>query len=267
LSAEELGYAHELGVLKLYALRKESHLCPVDSEKAPIIDTALTSSPVGGPPKVISWEDTSLIHNSCHSMSWADVPRRPWAVDRTSAWAPAGLLRLYGFANSIVANAGFALAIAAVDCAAINDEEQLSQLVPSTASSPNINTLINKLLFGVVNNPRSRWCANFIMGAYLTTHCPEYGRAISGISQSLFGQFVLNCDVARGNHVSPPIVNQMPWASYPYLVVPDNTPYALLDVPIMPNEQWEEWVGIQHVEENWDQTIPARVFGSFTAIP
>jgi hypothetical protein len=262
LLAEGIGYADELTLSGISDLRLESHLCPENAEDAPIIRASLSSG-LTTPP--VSWEFVSQIQNSFHDMNWADVPRndRPWAVDRTSIWSAAGLFGLQKFGAGVAVAGGLNPALGLVDCAALNDREQLLQpLLPAAAPGLPLNNILNNLFLGQVSSPRSRWCANFIMGAYLSTRCPEYGRAVSGISYSLFLQFLLNCDVARGNTVSPALHSTtFPYAAFPYSVVPDNTPFALHDVPIMPNEEWEAWVTIQHVDENWDQTVPARVFG------
>jgi hypothetical protein len=262
LLAEGIGYADELTTAGISDLRLESHLCPENAEEAPIIRASLSAGLAGSP---LSWEFVSLIQNSFHDMAWTDVPRnkRPWAVDRTSIWSAAGLFGLGQFGAGVAVAGGLNAALGLVDCAALNDREQLLQLIgPAGPPGPPPNNVLNNLFIGVVSNPRSRWCANFIMGAYLSTRCPEYGRAVSGISYSLFLQFLLNCDPARGNTVAPALHSSTnPYAAFPYAVVPDNTPFALHDVPVMPNEEWEAWVTIQHVDENWDQSVPARVFG------
>jgi len=235
-------------------------LCPVNAEDAPIIRAELAS---GLAPTTLSWEYTSLIQNSFHDMEWTDIPSswRPWAVDRTSVWGPAGLFGLHEFGKGVAFISGQPPILGLVDCAFLNDREQLLQEVgPSPPPPGPVNNVLNNLFQGIVNSPRSRWCANFIMGAYLSTRCPEYGRAVSGISYSLFLQFLLNCDPNRGNYVGSALFGSNPYAAFPLAVVPDNTPFALHDVPILPNEEWEAWVTIQHVDENWDQSIPARIF-------
>jgi len=267
LQAEGIGYADELTLAGISDLRLESQLCPENAEEAPIIRASLSS----GLTAPLSWEFVSLIQNTFHDMAWADVPRneRPWAVDRTAIWSAGGLFGLQKFGAGVAVGGNLNPALGLVDCAALNDREQLLQpLLPPAGPGLPLNNILNNLFYGVVANPRSRWCANFIMGAYLSTRCPEYGRAVSGIAYSLFLQFALNCDPARGNQVSPALhAGVNPYAAFPYAVVPDNTPFALHDVPIMANEEWEAWVTIQHVDENWDQSIPARIFGIPAAPP
>jgi len=258
--AESQGFADALTLRGLHDIRNESHLCPINPDDAPIIRAPLYSPPLGGL-QTLGWELTSLIQNTYHEMAWADVPSRPWVVDRTSGWGGAGNMILLGYGVAIVvAGAGRDPTVGRVDCAALNDPDQLNVVLPLGNATLANQTLFKNLMIGMVNNPRSRWCANFAYGAYLSSRCPQYGRAISGISATLLQQFFLNCQ-GRGNSVSPLLIGGLPYAALPFVAVPDSTPFALFDVPVLPNEQWEAWVGIEEVDHDWNWGVPAVIFG------
>jgi hypothetical protein len=255
----------------VYDFRLEGHLCPADPTDAPIIRAPLwTADPLDAaafPTQYIGWEHTSLIHNTYHEMTWADVPVRPWAVDRTSAFGDAGVTRLWALATGALLGPFPGIMnrdpqLGRIDCAALNDREQMSVLIPArTNPTIEVDTVLNNLMLGIVNNPRSRWCANLIYGAYLSTRCPEYGKAVSGIAESLFMHFTFNCQ--RDNHVAPLLIlpSGSPFATFPYFAVPDATSWALHEVPITPNERWEEWLEIDEVDVEWDQDDIAHIFG------
>jgi len=232
----------------------ESQICNIVATRSASIQGTF-HSPYDKDGKVV-WEHTSIIFHSYHEMKLANVAKRPWAVDATSAWGQAGAMRLWGIAKATLSSVNRHPSLADVDCATLNDIESLSRIVPATAAVIGTVTLaavpketvINQLFFGVVANPRSRWCANLIMGSYLSTRCPEYGVAFSGLELSTYLHFINNCAASRGNTVSSLLIGQNPWSAIPFYIVPDGTPYAIRDIPTLPNEIWEDWLELDEID-------------------
>jgi hypothetical protein len=244
----------------------ESQICTVDPRKSSSIQGSFYS--LSDLKSHVVWPRSSVIFHTYHEMDFADVPKKPWAVDATSAWGDAGAMRLWGMGLGTILPTGRDPILARIDCGDLNDPEVLSKKLGAVFSGSTIvspaDTVNNNLFLGIVRNARSRWCANLIMGSYLSSRCPEYGRAISGIELSAYLHFVQNCAASRGNEVTPLLITTAgpvpaPYSSIPFYVVPDGTPYALRDVPIMPNEKWEEWLGLDDVGINY-HGIPV-IFG------
>src|SRR5688572_21141706 len=86
-------------------------------------------------------------------------------------------------------------------------------------------------------------CLQYIL-AVLASHCPLYGQAVSGISKSLMDKVFNNCFSER-NNIWPDNLHSFvhcpngAWnvpsfikAWYGLPVVPDDTPFALHDLPL-----------------------------------
>jgi hypothetical protein len=265
-----------------------SFSCPADPlDEPPFTELLWTSK---GP---LESERASVIHNTFHDLHFGDVDTRPWPVDRTSLYSAAGGMELWGY-NDLFFGSTVNLFLNStewgsnetaapydirrhVTCATLNDETALDLLFPSdnVCTSPVHHRLIDELLVGILWNENDAYCLEAIWGAYLSTRCPKYGTAVSGISYSLFLNFYRNCFPnpidgrpgidTREVHIGPSSV-QVAEGVFAYFnilglpIVPDGTPFALHDITIPPNEQFEEYTGIDSVHQNMDSPYPSNLY-------
>jgi len=215
-------------------------------------------------------------------MRFGDVEYKPWAVDRTSLYSEAGALNVYGINAGLFWGAGDFVR-PGVTCADLNDPEALEALIPNSVNNvsnpvcshsvfpPSAETfgshrVIDELVVGLLGTENDVFCLKAIWGAYLSTRCPEYGVAISGISYSLYRSFVDNCAPApwRDVHLGPTLVQLptqngtigVPYSIFGLPIVPDGTPFALDDITIPVSNEFEDWVEIDEIdEESSYQTI------------
>jgi hypothetical protein len=234
-----------------------SHNCPVDPLHEPPYTHRLWTA--RGP---LESERASLIHNTFHDMKFADVDTHPWPVDRTALYSAAGGMELWGYNDAFFRLAGDNRA--EVTCATLNDPTALDLLVGSDStctSNPFPHRWIDELVTGVLWNENDAFCLNAIWGAYLSTRCPKYGEAVSGIAYSLYLNLFRNClpnnQIAHGVpvravHIGPSVVNlgggiAVPFNIFGLPIVPDGTPFALHDITVPTSEQWEEYTGIDNI--------------------
>jgi len=244
LEAEKVGVSH----------------CPVNPANADILDEAIISaSPFDA--GAITIEAASTIHHTWHDMDLADVATRPHAVDRTSLWAKAGAARLLGLTVSIQAQLGTVVSKAEVDCAALNDKQQLDAVYLLPFS------LLDLIVNGNLITPRDAYCLRQIYGAYLSTRCPAYGTAYSGIELSLYQRIATNCAPGVANpdaHLSPALISvnsfPVPLNTLGYWVVPDGTPFAFKSVPIEPNGVFEDYTNMDEIAQNLDNEDVQHAF-------
>jgi len=260
LQANELGWNASFG-------------CPVDPlDEPPFTELLWTSQ---GP---LESERASVIHNTFHDMHFGDVDTHPWPVDRTSLYSAAGGMELWGYNDIFFGPTSGPHDIRRhVTCATLNDETALDLLYPSdnVCVSPIPHRLVDELLVGILWNENDAYCLEAIWGAYLSSRCPKYGTAVSGIAYSLFLNFYRNCfpNPADGRpgidtrevHIGPSTV-QVAQGVFAYFnilglpVVPDGTPFALHDISIPPNEQFEEYTGIDSVHQYMDSPYPSNLY-------
>jgi len=252
--------------------------CPVDAfDEPPFTELLWTSR---GP---LESERASVIHNTFHDLHFGDVDTKPWPVDRTSLYSAAGAMELWGY-NDFFFNTGNTTDIRRyVTCATLNDETALDLLYPSNnvCTSPVPHRLIDELLVGILWNENDAYCVEAIWGAYLSSRCPKYGTAVSGISYSLFLNFYRNCFPnpkdgrpgidTREVHVGPSTVLIGGAKAYFNIlglpVVPDGTPFALHDITIPPNEKFEAYTGIDTVHQYSDSPYPSNAYCIYAAGP
>jgi len=248
--------------------------CPVDPlDEPPFTELLWTFK---GP---LESERASLIHNTFHDLNLASVDTHPWPVDRTSLYSAAGGMELWGY------NYGFfdlnEDIRGDVTCATLNDKTALDLIYGSDAgcnSGLAPHRLIDELLQGLLMNENDAFCLEAIWGSYLSTRCPKYGEAVSGIAYSLYLNLFRNCLAnfadgrpnipTRAVHIGPSLVQvalgvNVPFSILGLPVVPDGTPFALHDITVPPNEKFEEFVGIDSVHQYGDGTFPLNVFCFF----
>jgi len=251
-----------------------SYFCPVDPDQAPIYTHDLWTAT--GPVPV---EVASLYLNTYEEMEFADVDVEPWVVDRTSLYADHGALWTFGV------NAGLFLANGDinrpyVDCNTLNDDEALDANIPGnvTGVCPITNhPLVDELVTGIIATENDVFCLKAIWGAYLSTRCPQYGVAVSGISFSLYLSFVDNCSpdalfadgpetFHRAVEIGPTFVTvpaglgtvQVPYSIFGYPIVPDGTPFALEDITVPVSAEFEDWADLDLV--TYESSYAASLF-------
>jgi hypothetical protein len=196
-------------------------------------------------------------------MRFGEVDHHPWAVDRSALYSEAGAMNVFGINFFMLTGNGFAQDVGRwnVTCATLNDPEALLELkdggatpgCPTGEGAP--HRYIEELVNGLLANENEAFCLKAIWGAYLSTRCVEYGRAVSGISFSLWRQVYDNCKPDPSRHresyISPSLINiggaGIPFNTFGLPVVPDGTPFALTEFPIKANEKFEHFVGIDYI--------------------
>jgi hypothetical protein len=241
-----------------------SYQCPSDPEESPVYtDTLFTAS---GP---IVPEVASLIHNTYHEMLFGEVEYKPWPVDRTSLYSEHGALNVFGLNDALLRAAGDFVR-PEVTCATLNDPEALDMLLDEDsicnipplfafdADYPLKHRVVDELVQGLLGTENDVFCLKAIWGAYLSTRCPEYGVAVSGISYSLYRSFYDNCSPFpwRSVHIGPTMVQLpvgnttvgVPYSIFALPIVPDGTPFSLSDITIPVSNQFEDWSEIDEID-------------------
>jgi len=208
-------------------LTNASSLCPADAKKEPIL-RSFTSEP-----SLNDFEHTSVVNTRWFDSNLADFPKIPWPVDRTSYYGGVG----YGKGTSGEVQIHF------YDCADIVQESIVDLHYEEGGVKGNESTILNGLLL----NERDKRCARFALAQYISSRCPEYGRAISGVCESLYLRVWNEC------HERFPVTNAgaVRADTYPdskaieaYYIVPEDTPYCLKDWPIYPSGRMEHLAGL-----------------------
>jgi len=231
--------------------------CPKNARDAPIIRDNVADSNNG----YVDIRTVSVIHNTFHEMEYGVVPYRPWPVDRTSLYGRLGAIRLSAYFNLVSSQLGLD-AGGNSDCATVNSKELLID-----------SGLIHNYLQGALITPRDVFCVRAMLGSLISTHCPEYGKASSGISWSLYLNLATNCgpfnELTAGDE-APNVFPQLydlggifiPKTIFGYLTVPDGTPFAIDSVQIWPSEILEEEFEIDEINYDLENEDPVYVFGS-----
>jgi len=201
-------------------------LCPLDPAKEPIsreyyYNAAETDSLIE--PEV---ERTSVAHTQWHDSQLADFPTRPWPVDRTS---PYGAL---GFFSNNVENGDF------FNCGYLTSRDLIEKELEGEDAS--------QILYGVLSSPRDKFCVRLYLSALLTSRCPAYGVAVSGVCKSFYDQINTNCfapgDSNIGSVTSSITDDDLVFETY--LVVPDSTPFCIDSFDIKPTGELEHLAGL-----------------------
>jgi hypothetical protein len=113
--------------------------------------------------------------SSHHDSKNAKFPKEPWIVDRTSAWEQAG---------------GYALNVFGGELPIIDNEP-----IFPTCAEMNARDIFEpgQFIVGCLWSERQRTCADLIMSAYFSIHCPPYGKAYTGVCASSVMNVVLYC--------------------------------------------------------------------------
>jgi len=200
-------------------------LCPLDPAKEPIsrefyYKAAGTDSLIE--PEV---ERTSVAHTQWHDSQLAGFPTRPWPVDRTS---PYGAL---GFFSNNVENMDF------FNCGYLTSRDLIEKELDGDRSD---------ILTGGLESPRDKFCVRLYLSALLTSRCPAYGVAVSGVCKSFYDQINTNCHAPGDSHVYS-IVSSTTGDDLifeTYLVVPDSTPFCIDSFDIKPTGELEHLAGL-----------------------
>jgi len=246
-----------------------SYFCPVDpNDEKPFVNT-LYSLEGANPAKTLVPERASLIHNTFHEMTFGDVEYRPWPVDRTSLYSEAGAMKLWGYYDYLFYPQGDFIR-PTLDCASFNDRTLLDTQVltdnvcdvnntfimhDAVFGTASVHTIMEELVQGALVTENDVYCLNAIWGSYLSTRCPEYGVAVSGISYSLYLSFYENCFPTgyRNVNLGPSKVNialgvSIPFSIFGLPIVPDSTPFALETLSIPASAQFGDYTEIDEVD-------------------
>jgi len=160
-----------------------------------------------------------------------------------------------------------------VDCSVLNDINQLDRFTGHNlfadftgGTVPSFDfRVIDMHFFGCVESPRDKWCLAHQYALLLATRCPEYGKPISGIGRTFLTQLRTNCrdENIHANDVGLRVGCGQASNSYgqdlTYFglpVVPDNTPFALNQLPFDVSGIFEHWAGFDAIKNYNQSTRP-----------
>jgi len=195
-----------------------STVCPSNPGKEPMLRNIVEDTDATGYPQA------SVIFTQAFDDPAIDWPTIPWPVDRTSFYGAAGL------GLSVVAGAY-------LDCAAVSVPELVRLQYEGINKSA---TYLNGYLY----SERDKFCVRITMAEYLSSRCPQYGVAVSGICNSFYQRILTNClgHVNVGsikNGVEPYAKSLESWT-----VVPDSTPHCLNAFPVWPGGEYGALAGL-----------------------
>jgi len=212
-----------------YVNTEASSLCPADATKEPMIRHTFITN--GGP--LGTFEKTSVIFSSYHDSPYVDFPTQPWAVDRTSFYAPLGANTLnYGYGED------------SLNCSYLTSADDVRLQVGPGYESDVFN--------GYYETELDKYCARVSLAAFISSRCPKYGAAVSGICVSYFDQIYTNCHEAA--NLGPNTGNGGTFSSAfeAYYVVPDATPYCLNSFPLYPSGVMDSAAGLHGSYAEYD---------------
>jgi len=172
----------------------------------------------------------------------------PYPVDRTSLYGAVGEMLLDGVSDLIPT--------AAADCAHISSDEIVD---------------LNQLLVGRVETEHDKFCVKLFLAEYLSTRCPQYGVAVSGICQSFATVIDVNCGKRSKVNVratlsalyvpSDGTCGVVSVSTLGYPVVPDGTAWCLSEFPVTPNGHFEHIAGLDRSIDELADPATEVVYG------
>ena len=169
---------------------------------------------------------------------FVSFPKTPAFVDRTVGFESLGVKTLTKLEP-----------LAHMTCGAWNNEDFLKEKAFGYYA-PNGNWFDSAFLKGSIKNEHDRYCARQIIAAYLTVVCPEYGKAMSFLCQSLAKKLDDSCAPCDTN-VEPVLVGSSGMPFYNLFVVPDDTPYCLKEFTHYPSGELEK-IAHLHDKDTWE---------------
>jgi hypothetical protein len=248
----------------------QSHNCPLNPHDEPVLNEyRLTFE--NGVPSVKPLPVLSEVWTTYHDMVFGRVNSTTptsWAVDRTSLWADLGIIVTGGYRAALFDQFGDYIR-PRITCATLNDPTALDTILPGNGNcDAGSHPLLHELVDGILATENDAFCLDAIFGAYLSTRCPEYGVAVSGISFSLYKRLVINCEPSMSRQVflGPTVVSlglgiDVPFNILGLPIVPDGTPFALEDITVPISEQFENYLGIDEV--NLYKPLQGVDFGTY----
>jgi len=214
----------------------QTAMCPADVKKEPIVRSRITDlkDPVGLRQNVTTDQDfaeTSVIKSSWFDSDLAEFAMRPWPVDRTSFYGPIG------------ASHSDPVAVELFDCAHIVGRDLVD--VHKEAGGEE-STILN----GFLLHDRDKFCVRLTLAAYISSRCPQYGVAVSGVCWSYYDEIIRNCPSDSSGSINAGALDESqvgrPYskATELYKVVPDSTPFCLMDFPTRASGHFESMAGL-----------------------
>jgi hypothetical protein len=210
-----------------------SAMCPLDATKEPLVRLKAVDLKAG---EFQDFAETSTIESSWFDSDLAEFPRVPWPVDRTSYYGALGAAYSDPVASYLI------------DCTQVVSRDIVDVHFEEGGQE---STILN----GFLLNDVDKFCVRLSLAAYISSRCPEYGVAVSGMCWSLYRHIIDHC-ASLGNprrtsnmgHLRERIFNPAgePYskAHELYNVVPDDTPFCLKDFPIKASGAFEKMAGL-----------------------
>jgi len=194
-----------------------SFLCPANPAKEPIIKGKLLRSD-----GLTTLPQSSTINTTYFTDDMANFATVPHAVDRTSFWEQAGA------AYSTKYDSG-----SSYDCATLLSPERTFEQC-------------GNFIRGAIYDERDKFCTRQLLAAGIASHCPAYGKAVSGIAISLMKKILSNCFNSNvfPQHLNHPEYSAQAAPFYGLAVVPDDTPFAIHEFDVKPSGLMEHKWGL-----------------------
>jgi len=187
------------------AVYDASHLCPANPAREQIIRNALARS---SDTILEPMQQTSTFNTTFHTDRFIDFPFTPYPVDRTSFHEQAGYVKTTSVSISRALT---------FDCARLSDGDRAFGGCG--------------LFQGFVSTERDRFCLRTLLDAAVTTRCPAYGKAVSGITIGFMKKIWKNCFGSNiiPSHYSDPEYDAIAAPFFGLRIVSDDTPFAISD--------------------------------------
>jgi len=214
------------------------HICPADPKKEPMLRVYFNV------PDADDFPPASTVYSQFYDSDLVDWGATPYAVDRTSFYGDIGYGRLgqKGLADDPILRRH-------INCAEVSSQDLIDVHDENWRALGEESNLLN----GVLVTERDKRCARITLSQYLSSRCPAYGVAVSGICQSLYDAVLRECLILlpkssigalRATNALPSGLSLPSKAIEAYHVVPDGTPYCLKDFPLKPSGHYEALAGL-----------------------
>jgi len=220
-----------------------SFQCPADPAKEAIIRAMIHR----GDGDHVSIAQASGINTTFHTSRLANFPRQPWPVDRTSFWEQGGSFFSTEYVDFF--NQQF------LDCSALTSVDRFI----GGEDGGGANILDCSLMTDEVDSDtdeHTKFCIKTVLAGALSTRCPEYGVAVSGICESFMAKVGNNCyDGHLASLVKATLPGNIQKETFLYGidVVPDGTPFCITEFAVKPSGELEAAYGLHKSADELDE--------------
>jgi len=202
-------------------------LCPRDPTKEPIVRETYDGA------KDNLLNEGSFERTSVFTSTWVDsdlsvLPVRPYAVDRTSFYGAMGASSSYGEYDNHV------------DCQDLHSVDLIEEDLDGNGGS--------RLLKGELFSELDKHCVRLALSGLLSTRCPAYGVAVSGLCQSFYDKLRTNCGATTEANVEPKTHSdvgvELSILLEGQFVVPDSTAFCINKFHIEASGHLESLAGL-----------------------